>query len=960
MADGGPPLQEIAIGTTSTRDSQMSRKSRFVGTAALLVMCTLTLASFYVAIAPASNRARAVAEPGWIEGFVTNGTDPLPDSYVLYIMAAGSGGPLGSAWTDATGHYNLSVAGGIQYMVIAFNGSYYTAGGMASPAIGSTAWCNITMSSIAPLVPDVVLTGYVLDSMGNPVPGGNVAGYVSDPANGGQGIPLYGNMTTADPGTGRYTVNVIPGSIGGGVAGLDFPGYGFVENKTSAPFESGHTYWINLTLSNPPSTDDALLFGQVTDEVSGVPLANVAVTIQSQNAWNSGTGYSNVTFTDASGNYEMNVTNGTGRITFQTPGYCTYQVDNVQIDSGANFRMDATLLATNATVSGNVTDQSTGLPLVGASVFLTDNMNHYTSVMTNSSGGFTLPAFIAPTLYIGAQMSGYSTNYSPITISPGDQLWWDFGLEPLNSWLSGTVTDLITGMPIANANVWLQSMSSNYGANTNSMGEYNISLGSGEYSIQVSAMNYDFYSGTLNVTPGGNVFDIALMPMNPPLTTKMYGWINDSISGLGIPNASIGAAMAPPYGGQTYFTTSNDTGYYELWIPPVLVQAVVTASDHVHAQQMVNATGLAEVMVNADLAPDLWGPNITYEQSPLENVSWTNPTWMNVSVQELDPNQFVLAEFMFVNASEGTSDYSLIQMYYDSFDPLSQSRNNLPYNQSGDNYTMSLEWTATATGGWLDNGSASQYFATYMMQGGPITYQGLRAQYYNATLGASYSGTAWFDNATGNFEFFSFDNGSMPQAMPGDLTGTITPLVPVIRVNDTSGMISWLDNYPKGNWSVVGLQFTFDSVVPSGKYISLISVSDFGGRGMGNVTYFTVDNDPPVANAGLDQTVMPGQMVAFDGSGSTDNVGIVNYTWTFYDGATLVTLWGPNPDYTFLSEGVYDVTLTVTDGAGHTSTDTVTITVTAAIPEFPTVIIPISGMMVIFAAVWTRKHRPQG
>src|SRR5207245_7457229 len=39
------------------------------------------------------------------------------------------------------------------------------------------------------------------------------------------------------------------------------------------------------------------------------------------------------------------------------------------------------------------------------------------------------------------------------------------------------------------------------------------------------------------------------------------------------------------------------------------------------------------------------------------------------------------------------------------------------------------------------------------------------------------------------------------------------------------------------------------------------------------------DGTPPIANAGPDQTVNEDTPVAFDGSGSTDNVGIVNYTW---------------------------------------------------------------------------------
>lgn len=45
------------------------------------------------------------------------------------------------------------------------------------------------------------------------------------------------------------------------------------------------------------------------------------------------------------------------------------------------------------------------------------------------------------------------------------------------------------------------------------------------------------------------------------------------------------------------------------------------------------------------------------------------------------------------------------------------------------------------------------------------------------------------------------------------------------------------------------------------------------------------DTTPPLANAGPDQTVDEDTPVTFDGSGSTDDVGIVNYTWTFVNPA---------------------------------------------------------------------------
>ncbi len=99
------------------------------------------------------------------------------------------------------------------------------------------------------------------------------------------------------------------------------------------------------------------------------------------------------------------------------------------------------------------------------------------------------------------------------------------------------------------------------------------------------------------------------------------------------------------------------------------------------------------------------------------------------------------------------------------------------------------------------------------------------------------------------------------------------------------------------------------------------------------------DTTAPTANAGPDQTVSEDTLVAFDGSASSDNVGITSFTWTFTD-VTLQTLTGASPSYTFATPGVYLVTLTVADAAGNTATDTVTITVNDITPPSVGVLYP--------------------
>jgi len=87
------------------------------------------------------------------------------------------------------------------------------------------------------------------------------------------------------------------------------------------------------------------------------------------------------------------------------------------------------------------------------------------------------------------------------------------------------------------------------------------------------------------------------------------------------------------------------------------------------------------------------------------------------------------------------------------------------------------------------------------------------------------------------------------------------------------------------------------------------------------------DNDNPVADAGSDQTVCEGTIVTFDGFNSTDNIGIVNYTWAFNDGSQDIILYGANPFHNFTIIGNYTVSLTVQDSADNSDTDTMVVTV---------------------------------
>ncbi len=84
-------------------------------------------------------------------------------------------------------------------------------------------------------------------------------------------------------------------------------------------------------------------------------------------------------------------------------------------------------------------------------------------------------------------------------------------------------------------------------------------------------------------------------------------------------------------------------------------------------------------------------------------------------------------------------------------------------------------------------------------------------------------------------------------------------------------------------------------------------------------------NDPPVADAGSDQSALVNEDVQFDGSGSNDPDGnIESYDWDFGDGSTG---GGETTSHAYDSAGDYTATLTVTDNDGYTDEDTASVSV---------------------------------
>jgi PKD repeat protein len=216
-----------------------------------------------------------------------------------------------------------------------------------------------------------------------------------------------------------------------------------------------------------------------------------------------------------------------------------------------------------------------------------------------------------------------------------------------------------------------------------------------------------------------------------------------------------------------------------------------------------------------------------------------------------------------------------------------------------------------------------------------------------------------FPNASAFYQFYTIacDNASNEEAAPtaadticaydaerptildtSALTGTTGELFSVTAtVLDNLSLdhvyfVYWFGTESETNISMGGNPRTYSVLMPANSlnvlHYRITAVDHAGNWNVTATRHVPVsDNDPPTADAGPDQTVETGVQVTFNGTGSADNIGILNYTWNFTHNGTAITLYGAAPSFIFWENVNHTVTLIVQDGAGNTETDTVNILV---------------------------------
>lgn len=539
---------------------------------------TLTTASalFQVATQGAivsSNQTQVVNlslldQPGTLSGQITDQSNGLSLSGALISVLNGSN-TLATVLTDSNGNYVISGLAPGSYTVRVTLNTYQTVTQSALVSAAAVTSVNIALQSNPGSV-----TGQVKNTIGDPITGGSVVLHV-----------IQGNVvlaSTLTDSSGVYLIeNLQPGNYS-----LSVMAGGYQSSVGSINIQPGLTTTLDFTLASQPGN----LAGTIQDSTGPIIGATIQV-------------FSNTTLlasvlSDSSGNYQIsNLAPGQYVLHVIATNYQGVS-KTVTISANATTTSNLTLIPNPGSITGNVVDSNTGLPLVGILVNITKNSTLVATALTDSEGNFVIAGLAPDTYSIVASGGTYQTSAYSVSVTAGNTTVVNFSLQSQPGVVSGIITDS-NSIPIANALVEvLQGTNVLASAETDANGNYTLNgLAPGSYVIRVTADLFQIAVQGTTVVAGGQTSANIILQDSPG---SISGVIKDANS-----QAGLEAAVTIFQGGVQIATTlSQSNGQYTISSLPTgnyIIQAV--AADYQIVQQGVTITPNGSVIANFSLLP---------------------------------------------------------------------------------------------------------------------------------------------------------------------------------------------------------------------------------------------------------------------------------------------------------------------------------------------------------------------
>ncbi len=186
-----------------------------------------------------------------------------------------------------------------------------------------------------------------------------------------------------------------------------------------------------------------------------------------------------------------------------------------------------------AYIQGNVMDGNCGMPLNNATITI---LTSGVSTTTDISGDYSEGIAGSGTYTVEFSKAGYQTQSISVNFVTGIVQTVDVTMIPLQGiTLSGTVEDALTGNPIANAQVWFDSPTTDYEISADANGQFSI--------CSFNAETYDIYCGKwgyMELLEAGAVLDINNNTVTIPLSKGYYddflfdlGWTENGDASTG-------------------------------------------------------------------------------------------------------------------------------------------------------------------------------------------------------------------------------------------------------------------------------------------------------------------------------------------------------------------------------------------------------------------------------------------